>query len=78
MCMACMAGAMTAGSAVTGGRTWLAAQPWMTPRLLRRATMGLLVAGLMASSTVLSGAEKSPGTAQAASAPAQTAQVQGR
>ena len=76
MCMACMAGAMTAGSAVTGGRTWLAAQPWMTPRLLRRATISLLVAGLAASSTVFSGAEMSPRAAHAESA--RTALVRGR
>ena len=49
MCMQCAMGAMTAGAAATGGRTWLQTRSWVSPRLLRRATYGLLSAGLLAS-----------------------------
>jgi len=57
MCMQCMMGAMTAGAAATGTRSWLATRrwAWVTPVRLRRITMGLLVAALVASATVLSG-----------------------
>ena len=55
--MQCMMGAMTAGAAATGTRSWLATRrwAWVTPVRLRRITMGLLVAALVASATVLSG-----------------------
>jgi hypothetical protein len=57
MCMQCMMGAMTAGAAATGTRSWLATRrwAWMTPVRLRRITIGLLIAALLASATVLSG-----------------------
>jgi hypothetical protein len=57
MCMQCMMGAMTAGAAATGTRSWLATRrwAWLTPVRLRRLTIGLLVAALVASATVLSG-----------------------
>jgi hypothetical protein len=57
MCMQCMMGAMTAGAAATGTRSWLATRrwAWMTPVRLRRITIGLFVAALVASATVLSG-----------------------
>jgi hypothetical protein len=57
MCMQCMMGAMTAGAAATGTRSWLATRrwTWLTPVRLRRLTIGLLVAALVASATVLSG-----------------------
>lgn len=55
--MQCMMGAMTAGAAATGTRSWLATRrwAWLTPVRLRRLTIGLLVAALVASATVLSG-----------------------
>jgi hypothetical protein len=57
MCMQCMMGAMTAGAAATGTRSWLATRrwAWLTPVRLRRITIGLLVVALVASATVLSG-----------------------
>jgi hypothetical protein len=58
MCVQCMMGAMTAGAAVTGTRSWLAAHrpSWLGERALRRVTMGLLGLALVASATVLGGA----------------------
>jgi hypothetical protein len=55
--MECMMGAMTAGAAATGTRSWLATRrwAWLTPVRLRRITIGLLVVALVASATVLSG-----------------------
>jgi hypothetical protein len=57
MCVQCMMGAMTAGAAVTGTRSWLGTRrwSWLTPERMRRATVALLVAGLVAASTILSG-----------------------
>jgi hypothetical protein len=57
MCVQCMMGAMTAGAAATGTRSWLATRgwSWLTPERLRAATIALLVAALLASATVLSG-----------------------
>jgi hypothetical protein len=57
MCMQCMMGAMTAGAAATGTRSWLATRrwAWLTRVRLRRLTIGLLVGALVASATVLSG-----------------------
>ena len=46
--MQCMLGAMTAGSAATGTRSWLATRRWISPVALRRAalvTSALLVSG---------------------------------
>jgi hypothetical protein len=58
MCMQCMAGAMTAGAAATGVRSWLAihAGAWLTPRRKRIVTAllltgGVLLAGLIGPST---------------------------
>jgi hypothetical protein len=50
MCMQCMATAMTAGAAATGGRIWLAAHSpsWMTPRRLKAATAAILTVGVLA------------------------------
>lgn len=52
MCMQCMMGAVTAGAGATGVRTWVAAKgfPWMTPRLMRVATVSLIVVGLIGAS----------------------------
>jgi hypothetical protein len=57
MCMQCMVGAMTAGAAASSTRGWLATRrwAWLTPARLRAITVGLLVAALVASATVLSG-----------------------
>jgi hypothetical protein len=57
MCMQCMMGAMTAGAAASGTRSWLATRcwAWLTPGRLRAVTVALLVAALAASATVLSG-----------------------
>jgi hypothetical protein len=57
MCVQCMMGAMTAGAAASGSRSWLATRrwAWLTPERLRTATVALLIAALMASATVLSG-----------------------
>jgi hypothetical protein len=57
MCMQCMMGAMTAGAAATGTRSWLATRrwAWLTRVRLRRLTIGLLVGALVASAKVLSG-----------------------
>jgi hypothetical protein len=53
MCMQCMATAMTAGAAATGGRAWLATHTpsWMTPRRLKGATAAILAIGVIASGT---------------------------
>lgn len=55
--MQCMATAMTTGAAVTGIRSWLATRTysWLTPLRLRRATIGLFAAGLIASALLISG-----------------------
>ena len=47
--MQCMAGAMTAGAAATGTRAYVAARrpSWLTPRMLKRMTACLLVAGVI-------------------------------
>jgi hypothetical protein len=57
MCMQCMMAAMTAGATVTGTRSWLATRrwAWLTPERLRRITIALVVAALVASATILSG-----------------------
>lgn len=48
--MQCMATAMTAGAAATGGRIWLASHSpkWMTPRRLKAATAAILAVGVLA------------------------------
>jgi hypothetical protein len=52
-----MMGAMSAGAAVTGTRSWLATRrwAWLTPERLRRVTLALVGVGLALSATVLSG-----------------------
>jgi hypothetical protein len=57
MCMQCMATAMTAGAGVSGTRAYIAAKhfSWMTPRRMRAVTATLLAAGLVASTTLVSG-----------------------
>jgi hypothetical protein len=63
MCMQCMIGAMTAGAGATGTRAWLGRlrASWLTPRRMRRITIGLVVAAL-AVSTTISGSTPSAGS----------------
>jgi hypothetical protein len=70
MCMQCMATAMTTGAAVTGIRSWLGTRnySWLTPQRLRRTTIGLFAAGLLASAVLISGSGKQPTSAQASGA----------
>lgn len=74
MCMQCMATAMTTGAAATGIRAWLATRgyAWLTPTRLRRATICLFAAALIASAVVISGsgATSQAPAADAVSAPA--------
>jgi len=69
MCMQCMAAVATSGAAATGIRAWLATRgfSWLTPQRLKRATICLIAAALIASSLVVTG---SSGPASAASTPA--------
>jgi hypothetical protein len=57
MCMQCMMGATTAVATASTARSWLATRrwAWLTPRRLHRITIGLVVAALVASATILSG-----------------------
>ena len=62
MCMQCMATAMTVGAGVSGTRAYIAAKhfSWVTPRRMRAVTATLLAAGLVASSTLVSGSATRP------------------
>jgi hypothetical protein len=55
--MQCMAGAMTAVGAASGTRAYLGTRhfSWLTPRRLRRITIALVLAALLASATLVSG-----------------------
>jgi hypothetical protein len=55
--MQCMMGAMSAGAAASGTRSWLATRrwAWLTPARLQRVTVGLMIGALVLSATVLSG-----------------------
>lgn len=57
MCMQCMASAMTAVGAASGARAFLASRSfrWLTPRRLRLITIGLSIAAVIASATLVSG-----------------------
>ena len=57
MCAQCMATAATAVATATGVRSYLAAhQPrWLSPERLRRLTIVLVAAALVASATLVSG-----------------------
>jgi hypothetical protein len=58
MCAIC---AMVAATGVAGTRSYLQSRPWswLTPKRLRRITIGLFVAGLLASMVVISGSTPS-------------------
>jgi hypothetical protein len=55
--MQCMMGAMSAGAAATGTRSWLATRcwSWLTPKRLKRITIGLIAVAFIAASTLLGG-----------------------
>jgi hypothetical protein len=57
MCIQCMYTAMTSTAVATGARSWLRTRRfgWLTPTRMHRITIGLVVAALVASSTLLSG-----------------------
>jgi hypothetical protein len=54
MCVQCIAGAMTAGAAATGARSWLVARAgaWLTPGRKRAITTVLVVSGVLAAGVV--------------------------
>jgi hypothetical protein len=62
MCMQCMAAAMSAGATASGTRAFIASRhfSWVTPRRLRRITVGLLAAALIASAGLVSGSTPAP------------------
>ncbi len=60
MCAQCLAGAAACVGSASGVRAWLATRPWMTPVTLRRATIILLSAGVLASSLALGSAGSAP------------------
>jgi hypothetical protein len=57
MCMQCMYTAMASSAAASGARSWLQTRryAWLTPERMRRITIGLIVAALVASTTLISG-----------------------
>jgi hypothetical protein len=77
MCMQCMASAMTAVGAASGTRAYLGScrASWLTARRLRVITIGLMVAALVASATLVSGSSASP---DGAGGPAAQAHVSAR
>jgi hypothetical protein len=54
MCVQCAMGAMTAGAAATGARSWLATRRWVSPTALRHLTKALLAGALVASALLVS------------------------
>jgi hypothetical protein len=60
--MQCMASAMTAVGAASGTRAYLGSRAfrWLTPARLRRITIALVVAALVASATLVSGSSAAP------------------
>jgi polyferredoxin len=57
MCIQCMASAMTSLAAANGSRAWLGRHRprWITPKRLRRITVLLFGAALLASAFLMSG-----------------------
>ncbi len=55
MCVQCAAGAATAATTATGVRAYLATRTWawLTPVALRRISVGLVGAGVVASAVLL-------------------------
>jgi hypothetical protein len=56
--MQCMAGASLAVGGASGARAWLATRPgaWVTPTVLKRVTIALMAAAVIASSLFVPGA----------------------
>jgi cell wall-associated NlpC family hydrolase len=69
--MQCMAGAMTAGAAVAGIRSWVAAHrpPWMIARRMKLGTAAILAAGVVASGSHLAPNGSVTAVARAADGP---------
>lgn len=61
MCVQCMIGAMGATAGASGARAWLATRrwAWLSPRVLKRITLALVIAVLTASSILLGGSGSS-------------------
>lgn len=57
MCVQCVMGAMSVTAGASGTRAWLATRQWacLTPRVLRRITLGLLAVVLIASTILVGG-----------------------
>jgi hypothetical protein len=72
--MQCMATAMTTGAAVSGARAWLGTRnfTWLTPERLRRVTVSLFAAGLIASALLVSGSGAHTGIASRSGTPSTT------
>jgi hypothetical protein len=72
MCMQCMAGAMSSMAAASGTRAWLGRQTfaWLTPARLRRITIALFSAALIAAALLMSGSTAPPATPHTGSASA--------
>lgn len=75
--MQCMGAAMGSCAAASGARSYLAAKgyAWMTPARMRRTTIGLVAAALLASSVFASGSSSAPASAHAAHAAHATSAV---
>jgi hypothetical protein len=60
MCAQCMMSAVTSATAATGARAWLASRDWnwVTPVLMKRITVGLITAALIASALLVSGSSQ--------------------
>jgi hypothetical protein len=69
--MQCMLNAMAASAGATGVRSWLGSRrfSWMTPARLKRATIALIAAALIASATLVSGSGAGPAKAHGAAKP---------
>jgi hypothetical protein len=54
MCAQCMATAAAAAGGATGLRAWLAARgySWLSPTVLKRVTIGLIVVAFVVAATV--------------------------
>jgi len=57
MCIQCMYTAMASTAAASGARSWLQTRRyhWLSPERMRRITIGLVAAALIASATLISG-----------------------
>lgn len=58
MCMQCMAGASACVASASGVRVWLATRnwTWLTDKFMKRATIALITAAVLASSLIPSSA----------------------